>query len=110
MLGFKVAYKQSVVICFQTLDLRSLITTLLFLNKTKKVVICFQTLDLRSLITTIINFICKLSFVVICFQTLDLRSLITTKIVAKDNLVLCRCDLLSNFRFTFFDNNNIEST
>ncbi len=63
------------------------------------VVICFQTLDLRSLITTKMVENSKL-FVVICFQTLDLRSLITT--ILKINV---GCDLLSNFRFTFFDNN-----
>jgi hypothetical protein len=79
-----------VVICFQTLDLRSLITTVQFkidnnLLKRLFVVICFQTLDLRSLITTnygekvVICFKMDLLIsVVICFQTLDLRSLITT--------------------------------
>ncbi len=41
--------------------------------------------------------------VVICFQTLDLRSLITTIISYSGNVQ--GCDLLSNFRFTFFDNN-----
>ena len=46
--------------------------------------------------------------VVICFQTLDLRSLITTKLFVKENVV--RCDLLSNFRFTFFDNNLLLGT
>ncbi len=44
-----------VVICFQTLDLRSLITTNKLLPEETEsyVVICFQTLDLRSLITTV---------------------------------------------------------
>jgi hypothetical protein len=76
------------------------------------VVICFQTLDLRSLITTPVILIvlgCDLlsnfryscenkafivNGVVICFQTLDLRSLITT------GSTTVECDLLSNFRFT----------
>ncbi len=42
------------------------------------VVICFQTLDLRSLITTSGYCYPLIDYVVICFQTLDLRSLITT--------------------------------
>ena len=93
-----------------------------------RVVICFQTLDLRSLITTVTqrtvtvgscdllsNF--RFTFfdnnkaeyygidlaVVICFQTLDLRSLITT--AGGLSQLKSSCDLLSNFRFTFFDNN-----
>ena len=40
----------------------------------------------------------------ICFQTLDLRSLITTE---RHSIEWhSSCDLLSNFRFTFFDNNS----
>ncbi len=71
------------MICFQTLDLRSLITTKIVLPRNKKayVVICFQTLDLRSLITTYIFHIYLKLIVVICFQTLDLRSLITTHLI-----------------------------
>ena len=45
---------------------------------TEVVVICFQTLDLRSLITTTNGRSVVRFLVVICFQTLDLRSLITT--------------------------------
>ena len=45
----------------------------------------------------------KLLNVVICFQTLDLRSLITTTKRAASAAI--SCDLLSNFGFTFFDNN-----
>ncbi len=70
--------KYIVVICFQTLDLRSLITTYICNPYILVVVICFQTLDLRSLITTVYLTNTPAILVVICFQTLDLRSLITT--------------------------------
>ena len=91
------------MICFQTLDLRSLITTGNLRN------CCITRCDLLSNFRfTFFDYndaIYDIAFkiVVICFQTLDLRSLITTS-CTWISLRSC-CDLLSNFRFTFFDYN-----
>jgi len=98
----------TVVICFQFLILRSLITT--YALKGAVILGC----DLLSIsdLTIFDNnkpALVKLAHaVVICFQFLILRSLITTQATIKH--LKTSCDLLSISDLTIFDNNQHKAT
>ena len=123
-----------VVNCFQILYIRSLNTIHgSHQTRTSPVVNCFQILYIRSLNTIRSSFFCRWCYVVNCFQILYIRSLNTITILSTlfggvlwiafrfcifvlwtqsfDFMLKIglRCELLSDFVYSFFEHNSYAS-